>query len=300
MSLTDDAGNTLVAPTLIAHPDANDATAFGEGYAEVLDDAGRRVRIRWDGSCAFAFDKTSPGKSATLKSVAARGGVNVSHPDFLLDAESLDLALAPPTAATTKPASAASLQSVRASGDVRCELTSATEGLTGLSCDRLRLDVGDAGGPTKLLAEGNVRTRQQDGDLTADSLAADLSRKDDGGFDPQSLLARGDVRGSDAEGRTLTADTLTATPADVGRHLRLEGSADAPATVSRGGDVLAAPVLTFDDALSTFAVPEPGRLDTAQPRGDEPPLPIRVTWGRHAPRRREAGRGRRRRRGRRE
>ena len=278
VTLADDAGNTLVARTLIAHPDAGDATAYGEGYAEVPDEAGRRVRVRWDESCAFAFARSADGKSNTLKSVAARGAVNVIHPDFKLDAASLDLALAPPTAsdAATKPA-AASLRRVRAAGDVRCELASAAEGLTGLSCDRLGLDVAaDRNGPTRLTAEGNVRTRQKDGDLTADALTAALSPKPDGGFDLQSLVARGDVKGRDADGRALSADTLTATPAEGGRHLRLEG---APASVSRGGDVLAAPVLTFDDALQAFAVPEPGRLDTVADRGDgTAPLPIGVTW----------------------
>ena len=283
VTLLDDAGNTLAAQTLVAHPDAGDATAYGEGYADVPDDAGRRVRVRWDESCAFAFDAADGGKDKTLRRVSARGAVNVTHPDFLLDSDTLDLALAPaamtrPTSTpTTKPAGV-SLQSVRAAGDVRCELSSAAEGLTGLTCDRLRIDIADKSGPTRLTADGHVRTRQQNGDLSADALTADLRQKDDGGYDLQSLLARGNVIGSDAEGRRLAAATMTVTPTDDGRHLRLEGTAETPATVTRGDDVLAGPVLTFDDARQSFAVPQPGRLDTRQQRGDAPPLPIRVTW----------------------
>ena len=280
VTLADDAGNTLVARTLVAHPDAGDATALGQGYADVPDEAGRRVRVRWDESCAFTFAPAAGSGDKSLRGVAARGAVNVTHPDFVLDAATLDLDLAPPAnrKPTTKPA-AASLQSVRAAGDVRCELSAAAEGLTGLSCDRLRVDVAaDAGSSTRLTAEGDVRTRQQSGDLSADALTADLLQMADGGYDLKSLLARGNVAGTDAQERRLSAAAMAVTPVGTGRHVRLEGTSDAPATVTRGDDVLAGPVLTFDDARSSFAVPEPGRLDTLQPRGDQPPLPIRVTW----------------------
>ena len=272
VSLTDATGRTLVTRQLVARPDAGTATATGEGYAALTDDAGRPVRVRWDTACDFVTGDAAAGGARTLRSIHAVGAVNVRHPEFVLDAATLDLSL--------KPAGdSATLDALRAVGDVRVTPADAAKsGVGGLASDRL--DVSLAGDDAvTLTATGHVRAEQPTGDLTANALVATLAKTPDGGFgDLRSLRATGDVRGKDGEGRSLSADVLTVTPGENGRHLRLEGDARTPASVGRGAQVVRGPVVEFDEASGDFAVPQPGRLDAEQARQDAPPLPVAVTW----------------------
>ena len=152
VSLTDADGRTLVTKNLLARPDAGTATASGEGYAALTDDAGRPVRVRWDDSCDFELGDAAAGGGRSLKSVHAVGAVNVRHAEFLLDAATLDLSL-------TQAAKAATLDQLTAAGDVRVQLADAAKaGLGALASDRL--DVSLAGGDAATLtATGHVHAR---------------------------------------------------------------------------------------------------------------------------------------------
>ena len=271
VSLADADGRTLTAERFTIRPDAGTALAEGAGRARLADDEGRDVRLTWAESCAFEL--AGEDDERTLKSVAARGDVNVEHPQFGMSADTLDLALDKGEDGKT------SLKSATAAGGVACELSSTDEtGASLLACERLTISgLDDAAG--ELLAEGGVRATRPEGDLSADALAATLAAGADGRYELDALTASGGVSGRDDAGRSFSADVMRVASAGEGRRVILEGMGESPAVASRGADTVASSRIEFDEAGGTFAVPAAGRLTTELPGEDgEQPMPATVTW----------------------
>lgn len=285
VTLNDTEGNLVVAPSLVAAPDAGTATAVGAGRAVLAATAeGGTTTLQWQRLCNFAFERTpaeADGEETfALREVDAQGAVTVRSDELNLSAETLGLGFASVSGAGA--AKTPQLRSVAASGEVDCTLRGSEA--ASFTAGRMWLDLPDGpDGPVDAKADGGVRTKRDDQTLSGQSLAAELRPDGSGELALARLEVTGDVVAQDADGRTLTGHIAT-----------IEGP-DRPLVVVGGDDRLARVNVTSNDSVATvkattvvldptdesFAVPTAGELFVEQidESGDRQSRTVKWTGG---------------------
>lgn len=242
--LTDTEGNRVVAPSLVAAPEAGTATAVGAGRAELAAtaDAGPTTLV-WQRLCNFAFEQTPADgeggdESFALREVDAQGAVIVQSDDLNLSAETLGLGFVTTIGPDGKETP--QLRSVTASGSVDCTLSGSE--IASFTAGRMWLDLPKGpDGPVDAWADGGVRTSRDNRTLAGQSLTAELRPDETGELALDRLEVVGDVVAQDADGRTLTG------------HIATIDGPDRPLVVVGGDNRLARVNITNEEAVATVA-----------------------------------------------
>ena len=291
VSLVDAEGNTVVAPRLLAKPDAGEATAVGAGYAEVRVDpkdgeaASDVLRMNWAEQCLFTFVEEE-GQQPSLRSFDASGAVSVRHPDADLSAQRL--------VGTLVHGEEPALEALVATGGVDCRINPQRQVVDATTqplddrflCEKLTLTLPEGpDGPIRVLAEGEVETRQAGQAMDAGVVDATFVLPEEG--EPELIdLEATHVVAVEEDGSRLMTPLLTLEPPAEGETSPLlvaTGEPSLPAVVTapaKGLEQLAAMRIEMARDEERIAVPVAGTMLARVDRQEENQEPafVDITW----------------------
>lgn len=308
IEITDATLGSVRARAIAFNQQTGKLSLTGPGTADMKGNNGAQpVTARWGQSLDLEIIDVVDRSGKTRQDVRHAlftGGAEIKSPDFGITGQTLDAIIAHNQAAG---AGARDLEHLLATGDVKIYSNRGVAGgkqtvTDSIASQKLELSSGDFSGRKAINfmhAEGNVLATYHEIDkgngrvltqqLAAPVMEADLEpRKDRASATPQAthMHATGGVRvtleGYGNEPVVATSDNLDADPRNG--TAKLVSGGKALSSLSRGENVLLAPVITFDQKTRSMEAPSAGEFRLVQAatpaeaaRGAKP-VPVVVKW----------------------
>jgi lipopolysaccharide export system protein LptA len=282
ITVKDTAGAIVKTPSLKYDADKNHAILDGASTAQFPIPAqggspASTLLASWTKTCVLTVSGKSQ-QDLTVEQADITGDVDIQHPRVKLRSDALKVALAP---STNPDDDAPQIKQLVASGQVRADLTDEQQVVRHITSERLTIDTRPgAGGELalhKVIADGSVRTFDDEQELTAAHLEATLAPTTRPTDTPrvESFLAQQDVvfKSKQARGR---AELLTATVEGDDYNIRLQGQ---PSTIGNDDSMLAGRLINVRPGAQVVEVVGAGSLKGVQRSSPHAkPTPFEVTW----------------------
>jgi hypothetical protein len=287
----------------------------GPGHADVpLDPVPKGpppvLHAGWADKAEFSFSPAGRDSQPVISSARFDGDVDIHHPRFLLESQTVEMAFDPPTKPAAAPktrgpaddappaenhSSQPNLRQVTSTGKVFCQLQAGNAKQQMITCNRLVLDTDRADGKLyarHINATGTVHAYGDD-DLRAEyvdvllnpskkaaGVASHKPAADDENapVELQQLIARQNVIAKSKDSSVATGDELRVVAED-GKQKTFLTSRTAATVTDPKGNIVRGPEIQFESADGRGRVVGPGSLHAAQQASaTQPAQDVDVTW----------------------
>jgi lipopolysaccharide export system protein LptA len=276
-------GSVVSTPSLRFDGPANRIVLEGASKAEIRTRASpekpsESITLAWTRSGVITVAGSSQ-QDLTIQQADISGDVDLQHPKVKLKSRELQVALAP---SIHRGQSTPQVKQLVAVGDVKCDLSDEQQGTRHITTERLTVDAKPSADgefqPHKIIADGNVRTFDDDGELTAGHLEATLAPTTQPTDPPrvESVLVQQDVllKWKQGGGR---ADLLTATAEGDDYNIRLQG--EPAASIGNDESTLTGRIINVRPGRQTVEVVGAGSVNfPLRESAQAKPTRVDVTW----------------------